>query len=1781
MLCAPASAQISVSPTSLTFGSSGTPSTWQTVGTQSSSQTITLHNTSVFISASYPAFSFSVADFGRVGGTCNPSGGSLAANASCTILVAFAPITSGTRSGSILVSSTPTVTLTGYAQRAPRVSPTSINFGSQVYNVRSAGQYITYYNDSAVSRTITSFSASGDFAFPLQVVQPGQCTANLVVAAGGSCTLPFVAFTPSALGVRNGSVTVVDSAPLSPRTTTLSGTGIPPADATPDPLNFGSVLLGNDSSYQTVTYTNSSNASITISSVTISGQFNIGISLNRCVASLVVAAGGTCNVIVRMSPVTAGALSGTLTIADNAAFSPRTVSLLGTGTTGSPDIQPSSHAYGNQLVGTSSSTFVFNYTNHTAGTVSITTLTLPAGYVRRTVGGDCAVSGAVSSAGSCNIAVAFSPVTTGTFNGNLSITDNAPAALVVPRIASLTGVGVPPATVSPTSINFGSVNVSTTSHLTTVTYTNQSGAPITINSINVTGPFNVNPTLLNGCIAGLTVAAAGTCGMQASFSPVAAGLTFGSISIADSAALSPRVVSLSGTGVLNPDLSPDPHSFGTIPEDTTGTPFEFVYKNFSNVSVTVTSIGVSGPFVLTTAATIPCSVNLVVVANGSCRIGVAYAPTNAGNDIGTLTVTDTAPLSPRTSALTGTATANPTLLPSSTSFGTMALGSRALTKTFTYTNASPVAVTLQSIGLNTANFGFLRTLNECITGATIQPGSSCFLLVTFLPPRDGAFGGALTVTDSGFANPRRSTFSATAVIPATLTPPTLTFAPQNIGAVSPAQFVTMTNPSVVTIRINTIGVSGDFIQPHVLLLNACVNGLSLASGASCTIAVAFTPHAAGTRTGTLSVTDSTGLAAHTVSLTGTGNPNPLISPTVVAFAPQTVGTTSVAKIVSYINQGTSPVTLNSISVTGNDFTLSTRTLVLGPCQAGAIIPVGGSCRIAVAFAPSGGGALNGTLTVTDSAPLSPRTAALIGTGSLPPALSPAILQFNPTNQGSTSPPQTLQYANLGATSVTITRITVTPDPINGGIHFTLQSALSSPCRVGLILIAGGTCNLNVAFSPTDVGGLTGTVTVDDTAPFSPRSTSLSGTGVLAPNPAPTVFRLLPFGVVQGSGPFTLSVVGANFVRGTVVNWNGQARPTTVVNANLLTINVSASDVATRGTAGVSVFTPAPGGGTSGVLQFTISGSAREDAATAPPVIETPDSQNVDSSNAPSGNITPPCGNGSTSHGVWFHYTPPADGQVTLDMDGSNYQTITNVFTGQPGALVPIPNACTQATVVMGANHRVVRTINAKTTFNAGQGQSVWVLVTATNNDGGALNFNIGFRATSALSGNSYTTVLPHVPFGGGYRTKITMVNLSGDDNNTAVNFIGQDGSIVATRTVMMHAGETIRIATDDTLTNGLLTVQWATVVASGRIVANLFYEITDPNQAGRVINSVGFNDDPGDTGFTLPVEFEPAPPAGAIGRTVGVAIANPNNSQVPVTLELHDASGANLGTRTINLAPYGQQPFALDASNLFQGVLPAQNFTGVVRGAAPMPVSIVAVGDDLGPFFATPPMNASSRVVIPHIVSGGGFVTKLTLTNQSSSQNDVTITYYDQQGNVVDDDTYTLAGYGTVRIATPEEDRFGPVSVKWAVVNASQNVGVNLFFEFEDQQTESVINTIGFNDAEEYQDFTLPAEFEPGNASSPGRTVGVAIANANGDTAHLTLTLLRADGTAIATSNLTIVPNGQIIASLQSLPEFAAVLPNGNFIGAVWVHSDVPVAAVALEDDLGPFSAIPVVSGKP
>jgi FG-GAP-like repeat len=85
----------------------------------------------------------------------------------------------------------------------------------------------------------------------------------------------------------------------------------------------------------------------------------------------------------------------------------------------------------------------------------------------------------------------------------------------------------------------------------------------------------------------------------------------------------------------------------------------------------------------------------------------------------------------------------------------------------------------------------------------------------------------------------------------------------------------------------------------------------------------------------------------------------------------------------------------------------------------------------------------------------------------------------------------------------------------------------------------------------------------------------------AANPIPQVVGPpVPQAVVPGSGQFTLTVYGANFVSGAMVNWNGQARSTTFISARQLQAQILASDVATATAGYITVTNPPPGGGVS-------------------------------------------------------------------------------------------------------------------------------------------------------------------------------------------------------------------------------------------------------------------------------------------------------------------------------------------------------------------------------------------------------------------------------------------------------------------------------------------------------------------------------------------------------------------------------------------------------------------------
>src|SRR5439155_8876814 len=182
------------------------------------------------------------------------------------------------------------------------------------------------------------------------------------------------------------------------------------------------------------------------------------------------------------------------------------------------------------------------------------------------------------------------------------------------------------------------------------------------------------------------------------------------------------------------------------------------------------------------------------------------------------------------------------------------------------------------------------------------------------------------------------------------------------------------------------------------------------------------------------------------------------------------------------------------------------------------------------------------------------------------------------------------------------RLTVSANSVTLGSLVTMTLTGSSGADGDWLALAASsaadTSYLQLTYVGTGVTSRTWTVTMPTTAgtyefrlflasSYNRASTSppMAVTGTM--NPAPTASSLSPTHAAAGSGAFTLTVNGSSFIASSVVHWNGAPRPTIFVSATQLRASIAASDLASAGTAPVTVQTPAPGGGRSYALSFPI------------------------------------------------------------------------------------------------------------------------------------------------------------------------------------------------------------------------------------------------------------------------------------------------------------------------------------------------------------------------------------------------------------------------------------------------------------------------------------------------------------------------------------------------------------------------------------------------------------------
>jgi hypothetical protein len=198
-------------------------------------------------------------------------------------------------------------------------------------------------------------------------------------------------------------------------------------------------------------------------------------------------------------------------------------------------------------------------------------------------------------------------------------------------------------------------------------------------------------------------------------------------------------------------------------------------------------------------------------------------------------------------------------------------------------------------------------------------------------------------------------------------------------------------------------------------------------------------------------------------------------PTNLTFATQLIGTSSVSQPVTLTNIGGQKLAITRIAA-------STNFSQTNNC--GSSVKAGASCTITVTFKPNATGTLTGAITITDNAANGAQTVSLTGVGTAV-TLQPSGLAFGSHTVGTTSPPQTVTVTNYGSRALTIQSIHITGTDA-------LDFAQTTNC--GSTVRAGGTCTINVTFTPTDLGKMTAKLFVADDGGASPQKVSLTGTG---------------------------------------------------------------------------------------------------------------------------------------------------------------------------------------------------------------------------------------------------------------------------------------------------------------------------------------------------------------------------------------------------------------------------------------------------------------------------------------------------------------------------------------------------------------------------------------------------------------------------------------------------------------------------------------------------------------
>jgi hypothetical protein len=892
---------------------------------------------------------------------------------------------------------------------------------------------LTLRNLGSAQATGVQIAVTGSFT------QATNCGTTL--AAGGECSIALAGTGPGSI-----TVTAANSTSQTQALPTLaSGVVQLPVVFSPRELDFGVVSSASGAVTRTVTVTN-----LTQQSQSFASQWDIGTkttlpysfaqTATDCTLSgsnYLLAPGGVCHIMIGLTASSTATNDGA--IQQNWLVGARDVQMTAYGQAAALSLSAPEIDFGTQYTGGLRPARYLYLSNNSTISFSHAAVTLPA-TSPFTVSDRCPST--LEPQTVCQLQLAYQNAHAPAADADTLSLDQGLTALVTGRSLpqpAANGASVNPnLSVSSTSLNFANAVVVTGISSTTQTLTiGNTGTTAFALSLALSGDFtdstNCTATLLGGA----------SCNVVFTFVPSQPGTRQGLLAVTAGAGTTPAYVALSGvgTGILSP-ANNGTLNFGSVIAGQPSVQWYKITQPFTSFTVATASTTLGSPYTAVIVEDIgyghgqPSSSAFTTSATGTCYncwVGVQFTPPAIGLITGTLTLTSSATGSPYVLSLTGNGLPLTGLLltPVVQDFGPIPINSASTTELFAATN---LVVGSSSITLATPAVTGDFSVSNAVSGGAPCGGSlaytaSCFVQIVFAPSAAGPRTGTLTVQAGSSTATAALTGYGSTDPGLSLTPNALVF--NNVpGSSSTQQTVMLFNTSTTAEQVGTV--STTTTSSSATSFSASSGCTTLAAGATCSIAVTFTPataSAAGTLT--IPVTSTVGgapvLTNYTVPLTG-------------AYTTEDEGLEIVADDAEYGPQATGSIGLTRLftidNLTSKSLSLAIalpRQFVLSGTPCAGLAP-NASCNFSVAFLPLDNGDLTGTLfatgTPTDGSATLDGLSYVEGYGvgggtlSVTGGLQPGeVLSFGQVPSGQ-SVQKTLTLTNASTTAtLTIRRIT--------------------------------------------------------------------------------------------------------------------------------------------------------------------------------------------------------------------------------------------------------------------------------------------------------------------------------------------------------------------------------------------------------------------------------------------------------------------------------------------------------------------------------------------------------------------------------------------------------------------------------------------------------------------------------------------------------------------------------------------------------------------------------------